>query len=72
MLRPKKITLRALCVVCRWERVEKATANAVQNIPIAKPCVYTSIRIFRGIPCFRLTAVTKFEALWAERFSLSH
>ena len=51
---------------------EKAKAKAVQNIPIAKPCVYTSIRIYRGIPCFRLHLDQKFEVSGPRDFSLSH
>ena len=46
--------------VCRGE---ESVAKAEQNIPIAKLCVYTSIRVFRGIPCFPAVSISALRAL---------
>jgi hypothetical protein len=51
--RSGKYTSRFVCNLPVGEGL-KAKAKAVQNIPIAKPCVYTSITIYRGSPCFAL------------------
>lgn len=53
----KNYTSRLYPNFCRVGEELKATAKAVQNIPIAKPSVYTNITICRGIPCFPLTGL---------------